>query len=664
MKRNEVAQGAGYILSQLYNSRGRQAIYLPEEDTNYVNYPWSADLQSNAIQSMKEGGELKYHNQYFTGNANLQVKNVVKGLTLDLNVSRRGGFYAHQGDRRYLPSMGRNGVPRAGYDINNPNRVTKIKNSSYQDKLEALLNYDLQLGDHHFHALAGASYEQYLKDEITAEARNLLSNDFFSLNYYGIDLATNSMMGDAIQPWKMASLFGRLDYDFLGRYILQATIRYDGSSRLAPGNRWGAFPSVSGAWRISEESFFESIKPYVNSLKLRASWGQLGNSTVLNSMYYPYFGMISNKKEDSATDILSIMGNPVYYQKAMASTNVTWETVQTTNVGVDFGLLDYRLNLTADYYWKKNDGMLAQLRIGNIAGVVDLPYQNAGVLETRGWEVSVQWRDQIGDFSYHAGFNIEDSRNKLISYAGNNVIKAGAVKLLEGSPLNTIWGYQTDGFWSSRDEYLAYKTANPGYETYDADAKLSGGDVRYVAQGKADHKIGIGGGTPDKPGDLVNLGTSNARYLFGINLGASWKGIDFSMFWQGVGQRKFIINDRTLAPLGNSYEMPWTIHRDYWTQENPDAYFARPVEGQVFNYQPSDRWVQNGAYLRLKNIQLGYNIPLGLDFIKSFRVYVQGTDVLEFTNCLKVFDPEVGNEKNTQYYPFFRTWTLGVNLTF
>ena len=352
----------------------------------------------------------------------------------------------------------------------------------------------------------------------------------------------------------------------------------------------------------------------------------------------------------------------------MVSKDVTWETVTTTNAGVDAGFLNNRLNIAADYYWKKNDGMLAQLEAGNLIGISTLPYENTGILKTWGWDLSVQWRDRIGDVSYQVGFNIDDSQNKLVSYEGVNTIGARTVSRLEGYPLYTIWGYQTDGFWNSRDEYLDYKAANPGYESYYWDAKLDGGDVRYVAQGKADHRIGEGGGTPEDPGDLILLGTENPRYMYGINLGAQWKGFDFSMFWQGVGNRKYILDNNTaFAPLsnGSSNRQPWTVHVDYWTEDNPNAYFARLIENQTFNYQVSDRWIQNGAYIRLKNIQLGYTIPIPENIINSLRVYVTGTDLWEHTKAkFKAYDPEVSNNKNQNYYPFFRTWTVGINLTF
>jgi TonB-linked SusC/RagA family outer membrane protein len=451
----------------------------------------------------------------------------------------------------------------------------------------------------------------------------------------------------------MASLFGRLNYSYAGRYLLEGTVRYDGSSRLDPSARWGLFPSVSAGWRVSEEAWFEGAKPFVDNLKLRTSWGKLGNSSVLNSKLYPYYGIIDNG---------TIMGNGMYYQGEMASKDITWEVLQSTNIGVDVGVLRNRLSLTADYYWKTNSNMMTAMQVGHIVGI-PVPYQNVGVLKTWGWEVSAQWRDKVGDVSYSLGFNIDDSQNELTDYDDANLISAGTVSVLQGYPLNTIWGYKTDGYWSSRDEYLAYKEANPGYQSFN-DARVSGGDVRYVAQGTPDHTIGAGDGTPEDHGDLVYLGTANGRYLYGVNLSAQWKGLDFSMFWQGVGKRSFIINKYTMAPLGYSYEMPWTIHRDYWTEENTDAYWPRVLNQEVYNYEPSDKWVQNGAYLRLKNIQLGYAIPIPKNIVQSLRIYVSGSDVWEYSNVLEIFDPEVGNNATSSYYPFFRTWTMGVNLTF
>jgi len=653
--------GSTYLLSTLYSSRGRQAIYLPEEDTNYANNPYSADLQVNAIDIMKNGGERKSRTEKFTGKLGVRFHDFVKGLTVDVNASRRADYYNYENDGRTVVSMGRNGVIRGSgaagsYAANSPNFVTKTKNYAYQDKLEGLLNYDWKLDNHSIHLLLGGSYERYYKDEISATARNLISNDFFSLNYYDASLATNSVLSDVIQPWKMASVFGRANYNFAERYLFEANFRYDGSSRLAPGKRWGLFPSFAAGWRISEEAFFEPLREHVDNLKLRGDWGKLGNSTVLNSLYYPYLGLIDNS---------TIMGKATYYQSELASQDITWEIVTSADVGIDIGVLGNRLNLTADYYWKKNSNMLSKVEVSHLVGV-GIPYVNMGELKTWGWEISANWRDKIGEVTYQVGFNIDDSQNELVKFGDNDLIVTDAsVAHLQGYPLNTIWGYQTDGFWTSREEYLAYQQAHPGYVSF-RDAYINGGDIRYVAQGAPDHVIGTGESTVDDHGDLVYMGTTNGRYLYGINLSVEWKNFDFSAFFQGVGKRSFFIDPYVLCPLYYSYQMPWTIHRDYWTETNQDAYFARinGSDSQLYNYYYSDKWVQNGAYIRLKNIQLGYTVPISKKIIESLRVYVAGSDVWEYSHVLEAFDPEADNNVGRSYYPFFRTWTTGINITF
>lgn len=648
--------GSNNVLSLLYSSRGRQTIYQPEEDKNYAINPYNGDLQANAVDIMRNSGFNETRTESLTGKVGLHLKNLVKGLTLDVNLSRRANYYKQEIDKRRLNWPGKDGQGQRQTTGNN--YVSKTKFSSYQDKLEALLHYDLKLNQHAIHVLAGASYEQYNKDQITAQATNLLSNDFFSLNFYDNATATNSSLSDLIEPWKMASLFGRINYSFADRYLLEANFRYDGSSRLDPSRRWDLFPSFSAGWRVNEESWFEPLSEYVTNLKVRASWGELGNSSALPG-YFPYLGLITNK---SGSTPIKIVGNPVYYQADMASKDITWEILQSTNIGVDLGLFGGRLNMAADYYWKKNKNMMANMQVGNIVGV-GVPAQNIGELEVKGWEVSLNWNDKIGEVSYQVNLNLDDSQNKLIKYEGSNVINEGLVARLEGYPLNTIWGYKTDGYWSSRQEYLDYKAANPGYKSFQ-DNSVTGGDVKYLTQGKADHEVGVGNGTPEESGDLVNLGTTNGRYHFGINLSAQWKGFDIALFFQGVGKRSFLIATDAIAPFANSYQMPWTVHLDYWTEDNQDAYFPRIINQQTYNYKASDKWVQNGAYIRLKNVQLGYTIPVSKKYIQNLRVYVAGTDVWEHTDVLDVFDPEAGNAVNRSYYPFFRTWTAGVNVTF
>lgn len=536
--------------------------------------------------------------------------------------------------------------------MNDPNYLTKTKYSTYHDLLEATVKYDFNIaGDHHFNILGGTSYEKYHKDQISATAKNMISNDFFSFNYYDTSEASNMSLSDAIQPWAMMSYFGRINYNYKERYLFEANVRYDGSSRLAPENRWRAFPSVSAAWRINQESWFKV--DWVNNLKLRASWGQLGNGAVLG--LYDYLPLINSS---------SYITEKSFYQADLASKDKTWEVISTTNIGIDLGFLNNRLTTSFDYYWKFNNDMLSSLQLPSTIGL-GVPDVNVGRLKTWGWDFEISWKDRIKDFSYQISFNMSDSDNKLLEYDGASTIKAGSVSLLEGYPLNTIWGYKTDGYWSSREEYLQYKEDHPGYKSFN-DGKVSGGDVKYVAQGEPDHQIGVGGGTPEDPGDLVYLGTSNGRYAYGFNLSAQWKGFDVSVMFQGIGKRKMLIDASALAPFYNDYQMPWTIHRDYWTEDNQDAYWPRlyRYKGDAFNFKSSDKWVQDASYIRLKNVTVGYTIPVLKKYIERLRIYVTGEDLWEHSDLLEVFDPEAGNNVGRSYYPFFRTWTFGLNLTF
>lgn len=640
--------GATNILNRLYRVRGRQPIFNPEEDTTDNIY--NGDLQVNPIQLMKEGGMNKNDYHAYTGKAELTIKNLVEGLKLKLSASRKAGFYTMKSYNRTLLWLDRNGVNKR-FDANNPNNMTRTKNETMQDQLEALLTYDKKLGKHTFNLLAGTSYEQWRKDEMSATAYNFNSNDFFSFNYFDTSLATNMKLSDNVGTWAMASFFGRLNYNYAERYLFEANFRADGSSRLAPDYRWETFPSFSAAWRISEEKWFNV--PCISNLKVRGSWGQLGNGAIMG--LYDYLPVLS-----SGTN----MGEKYYYQGSMASKTKTWEIITSKDLGIDLGMFDNKLSLTADYYWKTNDNMLAKLELPSVVGV-SVPQANVGTLESWGWEVEASYRNKWHGLDYKVSFNISSNDNEVTHYDGARSISAGVVSILEGYPLNTIWGYKTDGFWSSRDEYLQYKADHPGYQSFN-DSKVSGGDVKYLAQGTPDHTIGAGGGTPDEPGDLVNLGTTNAKYIYGMTLNLGYKGFDFSMMLQGAAKRKVYIAKNVIAPFATTSEMPWTIYRDYWTEENPNAEWPRlyNYNNNQFNFECSDRWIQDGSYLRLKNIQLGYSFPLKKYGVEKLRLYVAGQDVCEFTSMLSVYDPEAGNQTNSNYYPFFRTWTVGLNVSF
>lgn len=654
-EREESSQGSANIFNQLFTNRGRQPIYQPEKE-NYPS-PFNGDLQDNPIDLMQNGGINKGKNETYMGKAQLIIKDLVKNLRINLSASRRSGYYSREKNARTLNWYAYDGTIRR--TANPGNSLYKEKNSNYHDVLEATANYTFSLDDnkHNFNVLAGSSYEKYRIDKIDATAKNLLSNDFFSFNYYDSSIATNTTLGDHIGTWAMMSYFGRINYNFQEKYLLEANVRYDGSSRLAPEKRWRAFPSVSAAWRISEEKWFKNID-WLSSLKLRASWGQLGNGAVVG--LYDYLPLISYEQNNKPA---TYQGEKWFYQDSMASKDKTWEIIETTNLGIDFGFLNNRLTGSFEYYWKYNNEMLSNLQLPSQIGI-KVPKMNVGKLKTWGWDFNISWKDQIKDFSYQIGFNLSDSKNELMEYEGASALKAGVVSLLEGYPLNTIWGYETDGFWSSREEYLKYKEEHPGYQSI-KDNITGGGDVKYVAQGNPDHQIGIGGGTPEDPGDLVCLGNTTPRYLYGINLSAQWKGFDLSVIFQGVGKRDVMLSG-DMFPMFRDEQMPWTIHRNHWTEENQNAYWPRlyQYKGENFNSISADRWMQDASYLRLKNLTLGYTVPVAQKYMDKLRFYISGQDLFEITNMLSVLDPETESGISRSLYPFFRSWTVGVNVTF
>jgi len=647
------AYGTGQIINRLYRSRARQSLYTPEEDM--TGQPYNGDLQINAVDIQKNGGLENRKYETFNGRINLKVKNLVKGLTFDLVGWRNQNYYSMENNSRSISWYGRT-TNTIRFQVNVPNTMSMTKNRGYQNNLQGFFTYDLKLNDKHdFKILGGASFEEYRKDEFTASAQSMINNEFFSFNYADPLTKTSS---DLVETWAMGSYFGRFNYGFADKYLFEASFRYDGSSRLAPSNRWHLFPSFSAAWRIDQEQFMKD-QDFVSSLKLRGSWGQLGNGTPLG--LYDYIALLNSglAMTNQPSLVFNNTRTQYFYQGVLASPQVTWENIEQSNVGVDASFLKDRLAITADYYVKRNKDMLAELNLPNLLGV-SASRVNIGELKSWGWELDIKWRDKIKEVNYRVGFNISDNQNKLVKYDGRSVIgNGGVINLLEGYPLNSVWGFRTDGYFQTQAEYDAYK-ANVNTPFFPNNA--GAGDVKYLDL-NGDGVISAGGGTPEDSGDLVYMGTTNARYTYGADLGFSWKNIDFSIFFQGAATRRFLINEGTLSPLFGTADMPWTIHMDRWSPENPDALFPRMYQTSAHNFRSSDKWAQNGSYIRLKNIQIGYNIPIKKTYVQNMRIFFSGQDIWESTKVLSVFDPEVGNNVGATTYPFFRTFSFGLNIT-
>jgi TonB-linked SusC/RagA family outer membrane protein len=650
---NSNSYGTSGIINALYRIRTRQPLYTPAEDV--TGQPYNGDLQVNPIDIEKNAGIQQQQYDSFTGRFDLGIHDIVKGLRLNLVATRNQDYYANETDKRSLFWYGRS-TNTVRFNANVPNSLSLTKNKGHHDNLQALLNYDLTVNkDHNFHFLLGSSFEQYRQDEVTAGAVNMITNDFFSLNYGDQATKTNS---DDVQTWALGSYFGRMTYNYKEKYLFEANARYDGSSRLAPGLRWQMFPSFSAGWRINEESFLKNRLPWLDNLKLRVSWGQLGNSSPLG--LYDYLAIQnSGLLSTSPNLVFNNLKTQYLYQSKLPSSNLTWETIQTENVGLDVGVLGNRLSFSGDYYIKYNKNMLAQLQLPDIIGI-GTSFANVGELKSWGWEFELKWQDKFRNGGYNIGFNLANNQNKVTKYDGKSTIgTGGVVNILEGYPLNTVWGYKTAGYFQTQQEADAYKA---GTKYAFSSITSAPGDVKYLDL-NGDGVVNAGEGTPQKSGDLVNLGSTNAQYTYGINFGVNYKGFDISGFFQGVFKRAFLINNDTLDPLVQTANLPWTIHLDRWTPDNPDAFWPRMYQTGTQNYQPSDKWTQDGSYIRLKNAQIGYTIPFNKKYVKSMRVYVSGQDLWESTKVLNVFDPEVPNDVTAGAYPFYRTVSFGLNVT-
>ncbi|MFT4223628.1 SusC/RagA family TonB-linked outer membrane protein [Dysgonomonas sp.] len=558
---------------------------------------------------------------------------------------------------------------------NGPDLATEYKNkiqsagtghSSYNYYVFNLYtDFHKTFGNHYVQALVGVNQE-YKKTSSNSGSRDYL----ISSGYPTGQLATGTAKySESYSDWAIRGLFTRLNYSFKNRYLLEFSGRYDGSSKFPKEKRFGFFPSGSLGWILSEEDFMKSMKETIklDFFKLRVSYGKLGNQAV--SSDYAYLATMQSGQINTIINGERPIG---INAPGLASRNVTWEKVSTTNFGVDIAMLKQRLSGSFDYYIRDTKGMLAPGRIlPNVIGASE-PKVNAADLRTRGWELSVQWRDEVNlldsPFGYSAKFIIADSQSEITKYDNPNGVYNDYYK---GKKFGEIWGLTTEGFFQNEDEIKnhADQTAvgedDQGYKFYVGDLKFK--DLNN------DNKIDNGKGTLEDSGDFRIIGNTSKRYPYAFDFNFDWKGFDLRAFFQGVGKRDWYPNGGNHYFWG-IYAQPWTNvqkhNLDHWTPENPNAYYPR-VKAYIAESTgselaaPQTRYLQDASYLRLKNITFGYTLPTSLSkkvYLNKVRVYFSGENLWVKHHLKANLDPEIMDNNSGSAYPLQKSFTFGINI--
>lgn len=626
--------------------------------------------------------QIRYNNPYLTDTDNTRIYlrtilRPIKGLELvgEYTYDRKNwqkSYYAKKWEYT-TEQLGSNNSVTSDY---------LFKSEDHEDynalNLYGTYNFSIK-EDHMFKVMAGFNQERKQNSWISVQTHDMIAPSAPSFtSATGKIIPQNSYSDYAIR-----GAFYRINYNYKDRYLFEANGRYDGSSKFPKDDRFGFFPSFSVGWNIARESWMEKALDYVSDLKLRASWGQIGNQNIGNYGYYSTMQPVGNSnywlKDGEFITYISTPG--------LVSNSFTWETVETLDIGFDASMFNSRLQVTFDWYQRTTrDMLIAGIQLPAVVGT-SAPMRNAADMRTRGWEIAVNWRDQIGDWKYNVGFNLYDYKSKITKYS-NNEDKLLSQNYYEGKTLGEIWGYVSDGFYTIDD------FDGPGtWQLKDGVASLDGynprpGDEKFVNlnDDRGTNEINSGLNTVDSPGDQKVIGNSTPRYNFGVNLGVSYKGFSLSAILQGTAKRDVWIGGMSLFPFGGSAKAYYPVFynqtdywepmgscdgqytendREYWVAKNPDASLYRlysNMQNHGSNQRASTKYLQNGAYMRLKNITLAYTFPKALISkvsLNALKVFVSAENLATISSLPKGYDPE----RLSWGYPFYRTLSFGLNVT-
>lgn len=531
------------------------------------------------------------------------------------------------------------------------------KERDYYTSVNAYIDFTKSFGKHQVSALAGFNQEYNSHRYMRGEREELISSSLPS-----VELATGSArVREDNYEWATRGGFFRLNYIYNNKYIFEANGRYDGSSRFPKNDRFGFFPSISAAWIISQEKFMHATQNWLNYAKLRISYGALGNQDV---SYYEYIASMGSSEQQLLINGIKPMG---VTPSGLVSNSLTWEKVYTKNIGLDLNFFNNRLTFSGDIYRRDTKDMLTKGKtLPSVLGALE-PRINAADMKTEGWEISLGWRDlfNLGNkpFSYNVKFVLSDNRSFITRFDNPT---GNLDDWYEGCEIGEIWGLVTEGFFKDQAD-IDNHADQWDVTSYPGDRPIEPGDLKYKDLDN-NGKINNGSWTVNDPGDYKVIGNNASRYNYGADFTAEWNGLDFRVLLQGVGKKDWYPESHYFfgiyrAPWGNVLEN----NLDHWTPENTDAYFPRLksyiAEGGKDLAINQTRYLQNAAYLRIKNITIGYTLPKKFTMkakLERVRLYLTGDNIFEFTKLSKNYDPEILGTS----HPMQRLFTFGLNLSF
>ncbi|WP_288910822.1 TonB-dependent receptor [uncultured Bacteroides sp.] len=616
----------------------------------YDDGTWGTISDGSPIAWLDSGMKVNRDNYNFSGMAAVDYE-IFDGLKLTLQGAYVNNLQNYNYFQKYIK-----------YNENKESDPSQLDERFYKwdrTNYDALLNYNKNFGKHNIKGLLGWHTEKYNYKYQKAVRKKFPNNELTDMN--AGDASTQSNEGYTAEL-AMISWFARINYDFAGKYLLEANIRADASSRFAEGHRWGYFPSFSGAWRISEEAFMESAKDsWLSGLKIRASWGQLGNQDALSGSNNDYYPALNTYNLDSKYAFGGSL-NSGYYQRKYRLETISWEKASTWGVGVDFTLFN-KLNGSLDYYNRKTTGIIMDVTVPK-EFALDAYKDNVGSMRNSGIEINLSYNTKIGQVDFGIAGNFSYNKNEILDLGGGDPNKyldatdGYSQRNKVGEAMNSYYIYRADGFFNSQEEADAYtaKYGNPFGKTFKA------GDLRYVDTNK-NGKL-----TAD---DREYCGSSDPKIIYGFNINAGWKGIDLSLMFNGAaGVKRLFDGYEVYGNFSGDAAHPATIWRDAWTPDNHDASMPRIFydtnSASSSRSVQSDFWLQDTSYLRLKNLQLGYTLPKGwLNSVgvENIRIYYSVENLLTFDKMKINIDPESTSQRLSSY-PLLRTHAFGVNVTF